>query len=85
MRKWRGNRERMRKLREIHSLHFLSISSHPFPISKFVSFCCKMLNTAVLSQISQKNLTYMRYEKIILGCEKASQVVRACQLVMLHV
>ena len=41
--------------------------------SKIVSFCRKMLNMALLSQISQKTL-HTRFEKIILGqirCEKA--------------
>jgi len=66
------------KLREIHSLHFLSISSHPFPISKSVSFCCKMLKIQhFCCKFHKKNLTYTCYEKIILGCEKALQVVRA--------
>ena len=39
-----------------------------------------MLNTALLSRMSQKS-QHTRYEEIILGrirCEKALQVVRAC-------
>ena len=60
-------------------LYFLPL--YPFPISKIVSFCCKMLNTALLSRISQKKTWHMRYEKIILGCEKAPQVVGACSVI----
>ena len=73
----------MRKWREIHSLHFLFISSlsiHFLYISKIVSFCRKMLDTALLSRMSKKTY-HTRYEKIILGrirCEKAPQVVKAC-------
>ena len=81
MKKWRGNRERMRKWIEIHSLHvfflyFLPL--YPFPLSKIVSFSRKMLNTALLSGMSQN---HTRHEKIILGricCKKAPLVVQAC-------
>ena len=69
MRKWRENEEMERKWREIYSLHFLIslffLPLNPFPISKMVSFCPKILNTALLSQLSKKILTY-------------TQVVRAC-------
>ena len=58
MRKWRGNGERMRKWREIHSLYFLNffffLPLYPSPISKIVSFCRKMLNTALFSEFHQK-------------------------------
>ena len=76
----------MRKWREFHSLHFLILSL--FPPSLLISyikiscitFCRKMLNTALLSRMSQKS-QHTRYEEIILGrirCEKGPQVVRAC-------
>ena len=80
----------MRKWREIDSTfpHSLSISSlflhflplFPFPTSKCITFCCKMLNTALLSRMSQKS-QHTRYEEIILGrtcCEEAPQFVPAC-------
>ena len=58
VRKWRGNGERMRKWREIYSLHFLIfsffLSLYPFAVSKIVIFCRKMLNTALLSRMSPK-------------------------------
>ena len=80
-----------RKWREIHSLYFLiiyffSIPLHPFPISKIVSFCRKMLKRALLSRMSQKTY-HMRYEKIFLGrirCEKAAQVVPACFVIIIN-
>ena len=77
MRKWRGHGERMRKWRNIHSLYFLIISS-------LSSISC-IKNCLILSQnvkygtflrVSPKTW-HMRYEKIILGCEKAPQVVWA--------
>ena len=42
-----------------HSLYIFSFSFHflpfyPFPISKFVAFCRKMLNRAILLRVSQK-------------------------------
>ena len=55
------------------------LPTYAFPMSKIVTFCRKMLSTALLSRMSQKT-EQTRYEKIILGqirCEKASQVVRA--------
>ena len=65
------------------SLYFLPL--YPFPKSKIVSFCRKMLNMVLLSRMSQKNLTYALWENNsgpeFLGrihCEKAPQVVRAC-------
>ena len=74
MRKWWGNRERMRNGEEIwrewgygerftpyissFSLYFFSL--YPFPISKIVSFCRKMLNTPLLSRMSQKTY-HVRY------------------------
>ena len=82
MRKLRGNRERMRKWREIHSQDFLILCLFPPSLSisyiKIVTFCRKMLNTALLSRMSQK---HTHYEKVILGqtgCENALQVVTAC-------
>ena len=51
-----------------------------FPTSKCITFCCKMLNTALLSRMSQKS-KHTRYEEIILGrtcCEEAPQFVPAC-------
>merc|ERR1712004_725607 len=68
-----------------HSLSISSLFLHflphfPFPTSKCITFCCKMLDTALLSQMSQKS-QHTRYEEIILGrtcCEEALQVVPAC-------
>ena len=65
-RKWRENEEMKRKWREneemereIHSQDFLILClfSPSLSISyiKFVTFCRKMLNTALLSRMSQKN------------------------------
>ena len=75
-REW-GNGERFTLYISSFSLYFLPL--YPFPISKIVSFCRKMLNTALLSRMSQKTY-HMCCEKIIPGrdcCEKAPQVVRA--------
>ena len=75
-----GKKEKMRQSLSISSLSLYFLPLYPLPVSKIVSFCRKMLNTALLSQMSQKNL-HTCYEKIILGrirCEKALQVVRAC-------
>ena len=79
MRKWResGNGDRFTLYISSFSLYFLPL--YPFLISKIVSFYRKMLNTVLLSRMSQKTY-YMRHEKMILGwfrCEKAPQVVRA--------
>ena len=77
MSKWRENGEMERYLFSTFSLYFLPL--YPFPISKLVSFCRKMLNTALMSRMSQKKL-HRRCEKIILGrihCEKVTQVVTA--------
>ena len=60
-RKWRGNGERMRKWRgngERFTLYISSVSLYflplyPFPISKIVIFCRKMLNTTLVSRMSQ--------------------------------
>ena len=53
-RKWRKNekmeRDSLSTFTRSFSLYFLPLD--PFPVSKIVSFCRKMLNTA------QKNLTY---------------------------
>ena len=70
-----GNGERLTLYISSFSLYFIPL--YPFPISKIVSFCSKMLNPAFLSQVLQITL-HTRDEKIILGCEKAPQVVRAC-------
>ena len=75
-REW-GNRERFILYISSFSLYIPPL--YLFPISNIVSFCRKMLNTALLSRMSQKNY-HMRCEKIILGrdcCEKAPQDVRA--------
>ena len=89
-RKWReieemdresGNGERFTLYIFSFSLFFLPL--YPFPISKIFSFCRKMLNSTLVSRMSQKTLKHMRYEKIILGrirCEKVPQVVRACNI-----
>ena len=50
-REW-GNGERFTLYISSFSLYFLLL--YPFPISKIVSFCRKMLNTALLSRMSQK-------------------------------
>ena len=88
LRKWRGNGERLRKWRENEEMGRDSLSTfshflYLFPLSKVVSFWRKMLNTALLSWISQKKTYHMHYEKIILGriyCEKAPQVLQAWYL-----
>ena len=70
-RKWRENEEMERG-------NFIPL--YPFPASKIVSFCRKMLNTALLSQMSKKTY-HTLYEKIIPGrirSEKGPQVVGAC-------
>ena len=75
--------EKMRKWREIHSLHFLIFSL--FPPSLSISYIknCLILSQNVKYHIFvanvTKNLTYAHYEKIILCrilCEKFPQVVR---------
>ena len=74
MRKWR---ERFTLKISSFSVYFLPL--YPFPISKIVTFCRKMLNTALLSRMLQKS-QHTRYEEIILGrscCEEAPQVVPA--------
>ena len=50
-REW-GNEERLTLCISSFSIHFFPLS--PFPTSKFVTFYCKMLNTALLSRMSQK-------------------------------
>ena len=56
-RKW-GNEEIMRKWRDIRSLHFPIFSLFPPSLSiSYIKHCHKMLNTALLSRMSQKNLT----------------------------
>ena len=54
MRKWRENAEmeRFTVYISLFSLYFLP--PHPFPISKIATFCRKLLNIALLSQMSQK-------------------------------
>ena len=61
-RKWRENEEMERDWLSTfpHSLSISSLFLHflplfPFPTSKCVTFCCKMLNTALLSRMSQKS------------------------------
>ena len=49
----RGNGERITLYIYTFSLHFFPLS--PFPSSKSVSFCYKMLNSALLSRMSQKS------------------------------
>ena len=93
-RKWRENEEMERDWLSTfpHSLSISSLFLHflplfPFPTSKCITFCCKMLNTALLSRMSQKS-QHTRYEEIILGrtcCEEAPQFVPAwCFLVLLR-
>ena len=75
-REW-GNGERFTLYISSFSLYFLPLYS--FPMSKNVSFCRKMLNTALLS-LRSKETYHTRCEKIILSrirCDKAPQVVRA--------
>ena len=86
-RKWRENEEMERDWLSTfpHSLSISSLFLHflplfPFPTSKCITFCCKMLNTALLSRMSQKS-QHTRYEEIILGrtcCAEAPQFVPAC-------
>ena len=76
-REW-GNGERFTLKISSFSVYFLPL--YPFPISKIVTFCRKMLYTALLSRMSQKTL-HTRYKKIILGLicnEEGPQFVRAC-------
>ena len=69
-----GNREKMARVNLSQFPHSLSISSlflhflplFPFLTSKCITFCCKMLNTALLSRMSQKS-QHVRYEEIIPG------------------
>ena len=85
-RKWRDNEEMEREwgngekfILYISSFFLYFFPLYPFPTSKFVIFCRKMLNTALLSRMSQKS-QHTRYEEIILGrirCEEALQVVPA--------
>ena len=92
-RKWRENEEMERDWLSTfpHSLSFSSLFLHflplfPFPTSKCITFCCKMLNTTLLSRMSQKS-QHTRYEEIILGrtcCEEAPQFVPACLCVHLR-
>ena len=59
MRKWRGNGERFTLYISSFSLYFLPL--YPFPISKFVTFCPKMLNTAFCRECHKKlNIRAMR-------------------------
>ena len=58
------------------SLHLLPLS--PFPTSKCVTFCCKMLNTALLSRMSQKS-QHTCYEEIILGRTGARKLRNLCR------
>ena len=65
MRKWRGNGEEMEREwgngETISSFFLYILPLYPFPISKLVTFCRKMLNTAFLSRMSQKlNIRAMR-------------------------
>ena len=62
IRKWRGNGERITLHLLIYSVSLYFLPLYPFPISKIVSFCRKMLITALLSRMSQKNLTYALWE-----------------------
>ena len=90
-RKWRKNEEMERDWLSTfpHSLSISSLFLHflplfPFPTSKCITFCCKMLNTALLSRMSQKS-QHTRYEEIILGrtcCEEAPQFVPAWMVVV---
>ena len=62
------NGERMRKWSEVYLLHFFIFSLFPPSLSisrsHIVSFFRKMLNSALLSQMSQKNLTNAPWETI---------------------
>ena len=78
MKREAGNGEKFILYISSFFLYFFPL--YPFPTSKFVIFCRKMLNTALLSRMSQKSQP-TRYEEIILGricCEEAPQVVPAC-------
>ena len=67
MRKKKENEEMERdSLSTFRQFLFISSLSIHFLYQKIVSFCFKMLNTALLSRMSQKTY-HMRYEKIILG------------------
>ena len=61
MRKWRENEEGERFTLYISTFSLSCLPLYPFPISKFVTFCRKMLNSAFLSRMSQKlNIRAMR-------------------------
>ena len=84
MGKWRGKGERMRKLREIHSLYFLISSLFPPSLSISYIKICHILSRNVKYGTFVANVTkkpnIRAYEEIVLGrihCEEAPQVVRA--------
>ena len=61
-REW-GNGERFTLYISSFSLHFLILFSFPPSLSiSYIKICLKMLNTALLSQMSQTNLTYAPWE-----------------------
>ena len=88
MSKWRDNKKMEREWENgerftlyISSFSLLFLPLYPFPISKIVSFCRKMLNTALLSRISQKNLSYALWENNSWSNSlRESSVVPACIL-----
>ena len=58
MRNWRENEEMERNsLSTFPYFLFISSLSIHFLYKKIAAFCRKMLNTALLSRVSQKNLT----------------------------
>ena len=85
MRKWRGNGEKMRTWRKIHSLNFLILSLFPPSLSiSYVKICHILAQNVKYGTFVvnvAKNLTCTRYEKTILGLnryETAPQVVPVC-------
>ena len=63
--KWRENEKMERKWRENEKLEKYSLSTFPhflFTPSLPISFCLKVLNSALLSRMWPKNLTYALWE-----------------------
>ena len=81
-RKWRGNTEKWGNGKRFtlyissFTLYFLPL--YPLPISKTVSVCRKMLDTALLSQMSQK--TYALWENYSGKLRKLCRPASICDI-----
>ena len=82
-REWE-NGERMRKWREVHSLHFLVFFFLPSLSISHIKNCLILSQNVkygtFVANIAKKTW-HTHYKKIILGCEKAPQVVGACSVI----